>query len=383
MSVPAAAAGVHGAHQHEAAGQRQGAGGPGDGHLSVLQWLAQGLQRGFIELRQLVQKQNAVVGQGDLSGTGNASAAGQRHRRGGVVGTAEGPGVHQRISGVGHARHGINFGGLQRLFTGHIRQNGGQAAGQHGLARAGRADQQYIVAAGGGDLQRALHVLLSHHVGKVRHRAAGRGRLPAGRRNHGRLPFQVGRQLLYVLHTVDGQAVGQRGLGGIGGGNVQLPHSLPGGKHGHGQHAGNGPQGAGQAQLAQKGGVLRQGPHLSRGGHDPQQDGQVIDGALLPQPGRRQIYGDAADGKLRPAVFHGGTDPFPGLLHRRVRQTHHVKGRQTAGEHTLHRYLIAADAAEPQRTHRGHHALHPFLRKILFSLYFTIQTRKRTVVFGK
>ena len=59
MPVPAALAGVHRAHQHEAAGQRQGTGGPGDGDLPVLQGLAQRLQRGFIKLRQLVQKQDA------------------------------------------------------------------------------------------------------------------------------------------------------------------------------------------------------------------------------------------------------------------------------------------------------------------------------------
>ena len=31
-----------------------------------------------------------------------------------------------------------------------------QTAGQHGLARAGRADEQYVVAACGGDLQRCV-----------------------------------------------------------------------------------------------------------------------------------------------------------------------------------------------------------------------------------
>ena len=66
MAVPAAAAGVHGAHQHEAAGQRQGAGGPGDGHKAVLQRLAQCLKRRLAELRQLVKKQHDVVGELDL-----------------------------------------------------------------------------------------------------------------------------------------------------------------------------------------------------------------------------------------------------------------------------------------------------------------------------
>ena len=97
VAVPAAAAGVHGAHQHEAAGQRQGAGGAGDGHKAVLQRLAQRLQRRLAELRQLVQKQHAVVGQGYLSRPGYPPAAGERHGGRRVVGAAEGARIHQRV----------------------------------------------------------------------------------------------------------------------------------------------------------------------------------------------------------------------------------------------------------------------------------------------
>lgn len=58
MAEPAAPAGIHGAHQHEPAGQGQGTGGTGDSHHTVLQRLAQGLQRRLVKLRQLVQKQD-------------------------------------------------------------------------------------------------------------------------------------------------------------------------------------------------------------------------------------------------------------------------------------------------------------------------------------
>ena len=274
-----------------------------------------------------------------------------------MVGAAEGPGVHQRMPGIGHARHGVNFGGLQRFRPGHIRQDGGQTAGQHGLSGAGRADQQHVVAAGGGDLQGTLDVLLAHDIGEIRQGPVDGGGLPPGRGHDGVGSLQMGHQLAHILHTVDDQAVGQRGLGGVGGGDEELLHPLAGGEHGHGQHAGDGAHLAGEAQLTQEGGVLRQGADLARGGHNAQQDGQVVHRALLPDAGRGQIDGDAADGELGPAVFHRGTHPLTGLLHRRVRQTHHVKGGQTAGEHALHRYLIAADAGQAQRTHRGHHRL--------------------------
>ena len=137
MTVPPAAAGVHGTDQHEAAGQRQGAGGAGDGHKAVLQRLAQRLQRRLAELRQLVQKQHAVVRQGYLAGAGDTAAAGQGDGGGRVVGAAEGAGVHQRVGGVGHARHRVDLRSLQRLSAGHVRQDGGQPPRQHGLARAG------------------------------------------------------------------------------------------------------------------------------------------------------------------------------------------------------------------------------------------------------
>jgi hypothetical protein len=58
------------------------------------------------------------------------------------------------------------------------RQDRRQALRQHRLAGAGRADHQEIVAAGGGDLERALGGLLSLDVGKVGqvgHRLAPRG----------------------------------------------------------------------------------------------------------------------------------------------------------------------------------------------------------------
>ena len=102
-------------------------------------------------------------------------------------------------------------------------------------------------------------------------------------------------------------------------------------------------------------GVLRQGLQLLRRRKDTQQDGQVVQRTLLADTGGGQIHGDAADGELGAAVFHGGADTLPRFLDGGVRQTHHVKGGQPAGEEALHRHLVAADAGEPQRTHSDHH----------------------------
>lgn len=59
MPVPAALAGVHRAHQHEAAGVRHRPRRAGYGHYAVLDGLAQRLAHVAVKLWQLVQKQHA------------------------------------------------------------------------------------------------------------------------------------------------------------------------------------------------------------------------------------------------------------------------------------------------------------------------------------
>ena len=61
VAVPSAAAGVHGAYQHEAAGQAQCARSPGNGHFAVFQRLAKSLQDILVKFRKFVKKQHAVM----------------------------------------------------------------------------------------------------------------------------------------------------------------------------------------------------------------------------------------------------------------------------------------------------------------------------------
>ena len=100
MSPPAAAAGIHRADQLEPGGHMQRAAGAGHGDLAVFQRLAHRFQHVPVELRQLVQKQNAVVGQRDLAGAQRRAAAGEGGSRGGVMGAAEGTPGQQGMFGV-------------------------------------------------------------------------------------------------------------------------------------------------------------------------------------------------------------------------------------------------------------------------------------------
>ena len=59
---------------------------------------------------------------------------------------------------------------FEQLGRRQRRQDRGQPRRQHRLAGAGRADHQEVVAAGGGDFERALGALLALDVGEVEQR---------------------------------------------------------------------------------------------------------------------------------------------------------------------------------------------------------------------
>ena len=158
---------IHGGHQHELGGKGHRARGARDGDAAFFQRLAHGLQDAALELGQFVQEQHAVVREGDFAGRGIDVAAQQAGVAGGVMRRAERAARHQRLAGRQQADDAVNLGGLQRLLQRERRQDGRQPLGQHGFARARRADQQHVVPAGGGDLQRALDRFLPFDLGEV------------------------------------------------------------------------------------------------------------------------------------------------------------------------------------------------------------------------
>ena len=362
MAIPAAFAGVHRADQHEAAGEADAGRHAGDRDRPILQGLAQHLQRVHAKLRQLIQKEHPVVGQADLPRPGYAAAAGQTRRRHAVVGRAEGPMRDDRVLPVGQARHGVDLRGLDDLLPAHVRQDARQTLGHHGLARARRAYDQDVMAAGRGDLQRALYVLLALHVREVRarelHLAQIRGRGGA----EALLPAQMMHQLHHVLHRVDGQALGKGGLAGVFRRDIELfdPRLLR--RQRHGQRPGHGPQLAGQRELAQEGRVPARLPDLLRGGQIGHQDGQIVERAGFLPVRRRQVHGDAAGVKAEAVVADRGAHPFPGFLDRRVRQAHDVKGGHAVGDVELHRDGKAADAAHAEAVDLGKHRDSPLFQ---------------------
>ena len=163
----AAGAGVHGGGEHEAGGEAERHGGAGDGDDAVLEGLAEDFEDVAGELGELVEKEEAVVGEGDFAGAGDHAAADEAGVGDGVVGRAEGAMGDEAVVAVEDAGDGVDLGGLEGFFEAQRREDGGQALGEHGFAGAGRADHEDVVATGGGDFESALGYVLAADVAEV------------------------------------------------------------------------------------------------------------------------------------------------------------------------------------------------------------------------
>ncbi len=184
------------------------------------------------------------------------------------------------------------------------RQDAGQAAREHRLAGAGRSDEQQVMRAGRGDLERASRVRLAAHVGEVgcvrignivRCRRLRCGKLAASaqdmraerraanrrraRRHRGRAPLR--RRC---------RAARRRGV------QPRVAH-----QHGR-QHAVHGAQLARKRELADE---LVIGERIARNaavrGEDAERDRKVEAAAVLGQVRRREIHGDLAAAGSRAA----------------------------------------------------------------------------------
>ncbi len=207
----------------------------------------------------------------------------------------------------------------------------------------------------GGDLQGALDRLLAAHLVQVRQDRRDDGPVPRRGGRDGRLAREVGDELGDVGHGEDGQPRGDRRLDGAGGGDVEpLDPGLARGE-GHGEHPDDGPQLAGEGQLAHEGGGGVVEAELAAGGEDPDEDGQVVDGAGLAAVGGREVDGHPADGEAEPAVLRGGADALTGLLDGGVRQPDDLIGGQAAVHVALGGDLVPGDALEPQGADRLQH----------------------------
>ena len=187
---------------------------------------------------------------------------------------------------------------LERFVERQRRQNARQPARQHRLARAGRADEQQVVAAGRGDLERPPRQRLPAHVGQVdvavrarRHVAAGSAAGPA-RRALGCSARTASASDAHGQHAQAGDDGGFRCVA-RGSSSARVPSRR--GRDGDRQHAA---RRAGSCRRA----TARRARSTSRMSRrattpvrreDAERDRQIERRARLAHVGRRQIHRDA------------------------------------------------------------------------------------------
>jgi hypothetical protein len=121
-----------------------------------------------VELEHLVQKEDTMMSQTDFAWAWLRSAANQGDVRDGVVRRAERRIDQQPRSRRYQTGHRVYCCRFNSLVEGQRRQDARQSSRHHCLASTGRADEQQIVATGGGNLKRATGEQLSAHVAEIR-----------------------------------------------------------------------------------------------------------------------------------------------------------------------------------------------------------------------
>ena len=167
IALVTAGTGIHRCHQHERRRIGQALRCATDADLAILERLPQHLQDILLELGQFIEEQHPVVSQRHLARPGMSAAADQAGIGDGVVRRAEHPPGDQRLTGGEQTEDRVDLGDFEGFLEGLRRQDRRNAAGQHGLAAAGRSDHQDVVPTGRGDFESPLDMPLAAHFGEI------------------------------------------------------------------------------------------------------------------------------------------------------------------------------------------------------------------------
>lgn len=157
----ATGAGVHGADEHKIGGIAGTDVDPRNGDALVFHGLAQSLQDASRILGELIEKEDAEVGKGNLARVGLRTATDHgRHGRG-VVRGAKGARGDDFVTRV---HEGVKFGDRDKLFDTGFGEEVETSLGEQSFARARRAGNEDIMMAGDGDSKSALGESLAENV---------------------------------------------------------------------------------------------------------------------------------------------------------------------------------------------------------------------------
>ena len=304
--------------------------GAGDADLAGLDRLAQRIEHLALEFGQLVEEEDAEMGEADLARADLEPAADQGGHRGAVMGRAERPAAAHppalELAGDrGDHRHFQGLGGLEG------RQDAGEAGGEQRLAGAGRTAHQQIVASGGANLERPLGDLLALDLGEVgtaseRLRLAGlRGREHARALEMGHEREKVGRR--------DDLDVARPGRLGALRGRADETHLARRGVEGGEEHAGRGNDAPVEAHLADRDEVRQRfAVDGADRGQKAKRDREVVVRAFLGQVGRGEVDGDDLRRKRETDRGEGGANAFAAFRDGLVGKADHGKARQARGQ---------------------------------------------------
>ncbi len=305
FSIIPARTGIGSGHQHERGRVFQFHPQPGDGDLPVFQRAPERLDGSLGHLRQLVQEEHSVVGQGDFPGKDVVAPTPADNGRQGstVMGCAERPFADESEHlAAPLSRHRINFAGLEGLFRGHGRQNPRQGPCQGAFPGARSADHYQVVSPGRGNFNGPLGPFLPDDVGEIHARRSlflllG---LALGLPETTGVPDKHFGRILFLFQ--DGQHIGQRLYPEEQGVPVlDRLHGRPGGQDGsrqalfhrqfhHGQRTRHLADRSVQTQLSHDNVASQSGQvPLPRSRDDSQGDGHVIPAPAFGQVGRRQV----------------------------------------------------------------------------------------------
>ena len=230
-----------------------------------------------------------------------------------------------------HAAQGLNCGRFERFVIPHLRQQAGEACGEHRLARTWRPHHEHAMATRSRHFQGPLDVCLPFHFVEVRIvRRGGAGR------SNGALQLPVTRQVgTHLKQRFCGQNTGIADEARLAG-TFTRKHKGAAGfcrPQCHAQCAAHRTQLPRKRQLPGKfiaAQAIRR--YLSRGCEDAKCDRQVETSAFLGQFRRRKVDRHPTRGKFETAVCQGGTHAVTAFPHFRIGQPDDGEGGQSVGE---------------------------------------------------
>ena len=301
-----------------------------DPHDTVLQRLPQRFERTTVELHDLVEKEDAVVSEADLSGPRVAPATDERHARSTVVRRTEGTVFEQPGGRFEQPGNGMDGRRGDRLLEARRRQDAWYAAGKQRLAGARWSDQQQVVSSGGRNLDRPPGAVLAAHVDEVERRGGPpRSSLdPGGHRGPGSVP-QIRRELRQGSRGVQVDPCYDTPLPEVCRRQYQ-PLTVTRGQQRNRQRAAYRPYPAVEGKRPDYEQILEPiGRQDTCGAQQAECNRQIVRGSTLAHVGRCEVHGDPTLGESKAGVLQGAADPVAAFLDGRVGKTDDGEGRET------------------------------------------------------